>query len=216
MISVPHIETINSIAWTPWAVLLLALLLGLTEWTHQGYVGSCLRSVFSAPERRYEDSPKILTRFFCVMFCVGTFALSLCTVCYTDGRFSLVPFLLTGIVTLTVVGLRSMLVDITAWVFSFSGDLPAIRIHTWALWTITSVFLLSGVLLVIHIPALTGNKWLFGTLLVAYWAVVLWKMLRGYMRSMLSILYISVYFVTLEVLPVGALLLVAQKIVSNI
>ncbi|MBO7501800.1 MAG: DUF4271 domain-containing protein [Paludibacteraceae bacterium] len=216
MISVPHIETINSAVWIPWAVLLLTLLLGLTEWTHQGYIGSCLRSIFAAPERRYEDSPKILTRFFSVVFCVGTFALSMCTAYYTEGRFSLAPFLLTAIATLVVVGVRSLLVGVTAWVFSFSGDLSAIRIHTWALWVITSIFLLAGVLLVVHVPSLTGNRWLFGTLLAVYWVVVLWKIFRGYMRNVLSILYILIYFVTLEVLPVGGLLWMAQKIVTNI
>jgi len=188
----------------------------LAEWTHSGYIVDCFRSIFSAPERRYEDSPKILTRIFSSIFCIGIIAITLYIAYYKGGAFT--PITLIWIVGLVIAIylIKNALLAFTAYVFALGKDLVIIRSHRISIGVVMGMILLLGVMLKVHFPQAIESPWIFASILLIYWLIIFLKTLRGYMYKPLSFLYIVLYFFTLEVLPLAGLIFLSKKVILNV
>lgn len=212
----PHIETLYTLGWIPWAILLLGVNAYLTEWTHRGFMAGCWAVVPAVPVRRYEDSLKLLTKLFAWVFCLGTTAMGLYFVFNHRLLFRMDVWAFLALTVLAVVIVKEVLLLFVGYVFSWSSLMPTIRLHYRQMWVALSAVLWPICLLLSRIPEAIGYSWIYWVLLGVYELCILWKTIQIMYREAISLLYILLYFLTLEILPIGGILLLSSYIVEKL
>ncbi len=222
----PHILSPVSAPWVGWTMLGLLFLAVLGELTQQGGVLRSYTMVFQKVERTYHDPHRNAVGQLCIdLFRIGTFALALYLFCYAGGSLSLgTPQVQTTsggafrfsqylIVLLVVLGVDVVKYTLTLWVnytFQISRQVSLIAVHYNSLWTVinSAFYLLLLVLLKVDNSAVIF--WGFVALCIAAWLLIGVKWVRVFYSGPASLLYILLYLLTLEVLPLLAMVGLAE------
>lgn len=201
-----------SAGWTPW--LLLLLLMGWVTVYALNPVAfvDCFVSVVADMERRYTDAAKswglivlslvlrmctLALAIFCFIY-IYSYRLDLAGV---ELPFSLSDYLCVLLVISVVYAIKSLLEWLLNIVFCFTPRTMVIYQHYANLFTVVSLLLFPILLFTINFayPKVIGAC----LLLVAgvYMLVMMIKMCRIYLHSLRALLYILLYLVTVEILP---------------
>ncbi len=222
---VPHILSPETAPWVSWTMLGLLLFAVLAELTQQGVLLGSFAMVFQKVERTYHDPHRNAMGQFCInVFRMGTFALALYLFCYmgetlqlghwqvqfiSDGAFRFGKYL---VVLLVVFGMNMLKYLLTLWVnytFQISQRVGLIATHYDSLWTvINSAFYL---LLLVLLPVDSAEVIFWGFVVLCAVALLLIgaKWLRVFYSGPASLLYMLLYLLTLEVLPLCAMVVLA-------
>ncbi len=226
---VPHILSPETAPWVSWTLLGLLLLGVLSELIQPGVLLGSFAMVFQKVERTYHDPHRNAMGQLCInLFRMGTFALAVYLFCYVGGmlqvghwqvefvsdqEFRFSKYLL---VLLVVFGVDTLKYLLTLWVnytFQISRRFALITMHYDSLWTV----ICSGffVMLLLLIPV--------DNTAVVFWSTIVWcgvaillilfKWVRVFYSGPASLLYILLYVLTLEVLPIVAIAVCAAIIV---
>lgn len=226
---VPHILSPESAPWVSWTMLFLLVFAVLSELLQPGVLLGSFAMLFSKVERTYHDPHRNIPGQLCInVFRIGTFALALYLFCYVGGSLHIggweVQFLTDKtflfrkylLVLLVVFGVDTMKYLLTLWVnytFQISRRFTLISLHYNSLWTVinSAFYLLLLVLLPIDSPTIIF--WGFWTLCIVALLLIGIKWLRVFYTGLPSLLYIALYLLTLEVLPILVMIACAEQVV---
>lgn len=210
-------------------MLFLLVFAVLSELLQPGVLLGSFAMLFSKVERTYHDPHRNMPGRLCInVFRIGTFALALYLFCYVGGSLHIghweVQFLTDKtflfrkylLVLLVVFGVDTMKYLLTLWVnytFQISRRFTLISLHYNSLWTVinSAFYLLLLVLLPIDSPTIIF--WGFWTLCIVALLLIGIKWLRVFYTGLPSLLYIALYLLTLEVLPILVMIACAEQVV---
>jgi hypothetical protein len=210
----PHISSLWSAAWLPWVLLLCGVLLIGVLISNPRCISDSFSSLFSGLERRYTDTSGVLAMSGLRIFCIAVSALAAEVCLYRGGDFPVRAWLVLLAVVLAVWTGKMLLRKYAAYVFSFESWLRPWREYMRSLWAAVSVVLYVAVAVAALVPVRWLSITLVGAAAALYFVSLSTRLLRTYLISPLSLFYIVIYIITLEVLPLSAVLYAAGRLTS--
>ena len=222
---VPHILSVYANAWTGWVMLALLLLLVLNHSPQCSLIGS-VKNVFSHAERVYGAQSRAWGSEVCEwLFRIGVLAMAVWILAIGNGRLDMgygrlaigngamgyakVLALVLGVYIVQRLVLRGV-----GYVFVSRKQLSAAMEQYNAICSAACVCLYPIVLVVMNVPAAHLAQILCGAVLVAFVGMIVWKSIRLFYTNILSLLYILLYIIFLEIMPIMVIFSVAKLIIS--
>ena len=222
---VPHILSVYANAWTGWVMLALLLLLVLNRSAGMGVIGS-LRSVFSQSERVYGAQSRAWGSEVCEwLFRIGVLAMAVWILAIGNGRLDMgygrlaigngaMGYAKVLALVLAVYVVQRLVLRGVGYVFVSRKQLSAAMEQYNAICSAACVCLYPIVLVVMNVPAAHLAQILCGAVLVAFVGMIVWKSIRLFYTNILSLLYILLYIIFLEIMPIMVIFSVAKLIIS--
>lgn len=209
-----HISSPLSESWVYWILLLFFVLVAVNRSVRESVVVA-LRNSFSHSERVYGgQSQNILAISTAWIFRVGVLAMAIYILLYTSEQFTFMAYTkILGVVALIEV-IRHILLLGVGWVFLSNnqlangiGQLEIVR-------NVVCVLLLPVLLLLIRLNYPMLHFILLGIIGLAFTVLVIAKSTLLFYKNILSIFYILLYFIYLEIIPVAGMVLWTKHILQ--
>ena len=209
-----HISSPLSESWVYWILLLFFVLVAVNRSVRDSVVVA-LRNSFSHSERVYGgQSQNILAISTAWIFRVGVLAMAIYILLYTSEQFTFMAYTkILGVVALIEV-IRHILLLGVGWVFLSNnqlangiGQLEIVR-------NVVCVLLLPVLLLLIRLNYPMLHFILLGIIGLAFTVLVIVKSTLLFYKNILSIFYIFLYFIYLEIIPVAGMVLWTKHILQ--
>ena len=215
---VPHILSVYANAWTGWVMLALLLLLVLNHSPQYSLIGS-VKSVFSHAERVYGAQSRAWGSEVCEwLFRIGVLAMAVWILAIGNGRLAIgngaMGYAKVLGVVLGVYIVQRLVLRGVGHVFVSRKQLSAAMEQYNAICSAACVCLYPIVLVVMNVPAAHLAQILCGAVLVAFVGMIVWKSIRLFYTNILSLLYILLYIIFLEIMPIMVIFSVAKLIIS--
>ncbi len=200
-----HITTLYSSAAVAWLFLgLLMCALGAYV-AYPPYWKDCLTAVFSKIMRRYTDTAKWQPIILSHLFLIGTLSLSFSIALYQVNMP--LGYMMTGMAI--IIGLwlllRLLIARWLGYIFSIPHEAGAIQEDSVSLMMVGSILLYLICCLEILFPNPALTHVLFGIVVCLYVVAMGIKVFISYVRSLQTLVYVLLYIVTFEIIPLGAL-----------
>jgi hypothetical protein len=206
-------------------MLALLLLLVLNHSPQYSLIGS-VKNVFSHAERVYGAQSRAWGSEVCEwLFRIGVLAMAVWVLVIGNGRLDMgygrlalgngamgyakVLALVLGVYIVQRLVLRGV-----GYVFVSRKQLSAAMEQYNAICSAACVCLYPIVLVVMNVPAAHLAQILCGAVLVAFVGMIVWKSIRLFYTNILSLLYILLYIIFLEIMPIMVIFSVAKLIIS--
>lgn len=212
---VDRISSPMSESWTAWILLLLLLLIGWAIQRQPTLIRVAWKTTVSKSERSYSDAAlDALALVMVSLFRLGTVALAFDVLFFNGVAFVFTDYLWTLLILLGAETIKAMM----AWFVNFTFHLPMpfgmSYIHYTNLWLLTCIPLWCFCCVCVYwaSPLLTNvlMSVAAGILLLS----LVWKGIRSYMNQLTSLLYVLLYVLTVEVVPMLAVALIVKYIVA--
>ena len=209
-----HISSPISESWVYWILLLFFVLVAVNRSVRDS-VMVALRNSFSHSERVYGgQSQNILAISTAWIFRVGVLAMAIYILLYTSEQFTFMAYTkILGVVALIEV-IRHILLLGVGWVFLSNnqlangiGQLELVR-------NVVCVLLLPVLLLLIRLNYPMLHFILLGIIGLAFTVLVIAKSTLLFYKNILSIFYILLYFIYLEIIPVAGMVIWTKHILQ--
>ena len=209
-----HISSPISESWVYWILLLFFVLVAVNRSVRESVVVA-LRNSFSHSERVYGgQSQNILAISTAWIFRVGVLAMAIYILLYTSEQFTFMAYTkILGVVALIEV-IRHILLLGVGWVFLSNnqlangiGQLELVR-------NVVCVLLLPVLLLLIRLNYPMLHFILLGIIGLVFTVLVIAKSTLLFYKNILSIFYIFLYFIYLEIIPVAGMVLWTKHILQ--
>ena len=214
---IAHMISPLTAPWCGWTMLVLMLFAILSEWLQPGVISQATASLTVRMERTYKEAPtNFLAQTLITLFRLGTLALGLCLCFGLDGHFSFVGFIAVCSIIFGVTLVKmlcNVLVDYTFQLSRVYGDAYE---HYSNIFTLAMVALYPLLLIFLHIGSQAATRWLMGIMAVLFFVLWLYRSARQYIRTPQAILYLLIYMLTLEFLPMAGIIVLSAKTISNI
>ena len=200
---IPLISSPVSEVWTSWMLLALLLLAVLANVSQPGVVVSSFSTIFAKPDRSYADTQRTgIGQISLHMFHIGTLSMAYYLFAYTAGGFTITRFGVIVLFITMVYGLKVLLMWLVQYTFQLQKYCPNAETHYTNLVTVWCCAMYPLLLLMQNMGTGRGLQWLTGLTAAMFVLLVLVKWCRAYMNSPLTLLYILLSVMTLEVLPI--------------
>lgn len=222
---VPHILSVYANAWTGWVMLALLLLLVLNHSPQYSLIGS-VKNVFSHAERVYGAQSRAWGSEVCEwLFRIGVLAMAVWILAIGNGRLDMgygrlaigngaMGYANVLALVLVVYIVQRLVLRGVGYVFVSRKHLSAAVEQYNAICSAACVCLYPIVLVVMNVPAAHLAQILCGAVLVAFVGMIVWKSIRLFYTNILSLLYILLYIIFLEIMPIMVIFSVAKLIIS--
>lgn len=215
---VPHILSVYANAWTGWVMLALLLLLVLNHSPQYSLIGS-VKNVFSHAERVYGAQSRAWGSEVCEwLFRIGVLAMAVWVLVIGYGRLAIgngaMGYAKVLALVLAVYVVQRLVLRGVGYVFVSRKQLSAAMEQYNAICSAACVCLYPIVLVVMNVPAAHLAQILCGAVLVAFVGMIVWKSIRLFYTNILSLLYILLYIIFLEIMPIMVIFSVAKLIIS--
>lgn len=215
---VPHILSVYANAWTGWVMLALLLLLVLNHTPQYSLIGS-VKNVFSHAERVYASQSRAWGSEVCEwLFRIGVLAMAVWVLVIGNGRLAIgngaMGYAKVLALVLAVYVVQRLVLRGVGHVFVSRKQLSAAMEQYNAICSAACVCLYPIVLVVMNVPAAHLAQILCGAVLVAFVGMIVWKSIRLFYTNILSLLYILLYIIFLEIMPIMVIFSVAKLIIS--
>ena len=196
--------------------MLFLLLCGvLAEMVQRGLLVQAFTTIFSKVERSYGDVQQNLMEELIVnIFRIGTFAMALYLYAYRAGDFRFTTYMLVVAWVLGIDVIKLAASTLVNYTFRISKRFTLISTHYNNLWTVICCGFYVALLFLINIDNAKVTKWLLFALAVAAIVLILIKWIRIFYTDLRSLLYIALYILTLEILPMLVLIVGTGYIVD--
>ncbi len=214
---ISHIISPLSAAWCGWTMLFLFLCAILSEYLQPGIISQSGSSLIVRTERTYKDAPtNLLGQTLVTIFRIGTLAMALCFCFYPLGTFGFATYAAVCGLIIAVLLVKMVCNIILDYTFMLSRRFAAVYEHYANISTIAVCILYPALLVVLRIDNPVVGQWLLGIVTALF--VIMWtyRAIRTFIISPISILYLTLYICTLELLPLAMLLYLSQKTISAI
>lgn len=213
---VEHISSVYANGWTGWVLLALLLLLLLNRSARMGVIGS-VRSVFSQSERVYASQSRAWGSELCeYVFRLGVVSMAVWVLAIGDERLAMsngaMGYVKVFGWVLGVYVVQRLLMRGVGYVFVGSKQLDAAMEQYNGICRMVCVCLYPIVLLLTNVQVGYLAQILCGGVVLLYMVCVWWKSMRLFYANVLSLLYILIYIVFLEIMPMVLIFTVAKNI----
>ena len=220
---VPHISSIYANAWTGWVLLALLLLLVINRSARVGVIGS-VRSVFSQSERVYASQSRAWGSELCeYAFRLGVLAMAVWVLVIGDGRLDMgdgqldigngaMGYAKVFALVLGVYVAQRLLMRGVGHVFVANKQLDAAMEQYNGICSMAYVCLYPILLVLTNVHIAYLAQILCGGVLLLFVLCVLWKSIRLFYTNVLSLMYILIYIVFLEIMPIMVIFSVTKNI----
>lgn len=213
----PFVERISSPLsepWCTWVLFLLALILGWAIQRQPALLRIAWQSSLARTGRNYSDAAvDTLTLVLTLVFRLGCVALTLDTLFYDGEQFAFVDFVWTALLLLSIELVRMLLSALVGYTFDLPFSFQLGYIQYTYLWLLTSLPLL----IIDAICIYAGTHGLTYVLLamVAFFMLTAMtiKSVRTCMTHWASLLYILLYILSLEVIPMLAAAWIVREVI---
>lgn len=189
--------------------MLFLLFVGVLMYLRQPTIlKDAFHSLYSKLDRTYSDtSSDLLTKLLLFIFSSGTLAMCIYILFFRTGHFSFLSYLMIEVCIALAQVIRTMMTLLLGYVFMLRRKMDSPRSYYTGLWVITSSALYITALIMINVywPIFCGI--ILGLLFINHFAIILWKLYRVFGSDLMSLFYILLYTITLEVLPLLAIAL---------
>ena len=201
-----HIISPWSAPWCGWIILALLVCAVLSGFMQPGIISQAHTSLLAQTDRTYKDSPMNLWgQVFITLFRLGTIALAVSMCLYTGGTFGFGSFALIGGLTVAVLLVKMAGTALVDYTFQISRRfMPSYNQYS-DITTIAVCLLYPGMLIVLRIGGTVALKWLLAGVAALFVLLITYRFMRNYMVSLRAVVYVILYVMTLEVVPMGAL-----------
>ena len=192
----------------------LIICLLFAEWQRPGCVASAFRTTFSRLERMYGDSAtSVVGSIFLNIFRIGTLALAV-YMGTRDGNSGILArgYLFVLLLLLSVIMVKMFLGWLVSYTFELRRAKDVYLSHYDNLWTVLSILLYPLLLLYIHLSDNTVIPWLLLSIGAMFVLVVFVKMVMHFYRGAQTALYLALYMMTLEILPLAVIVYGAMQL----
>ena len=209
-----HISSPISESWVYWILLLFFVLVAVNRSVRDSVVVA-LRNSFSHSERVYGgQSQNILAISTAWIFRVGVLAMAIYVLSYTSEQFTFMAYTkILGVVALIEV-IRHILLLGVGWVFLANNQLANSIGQLEIVRNVVCVLLLPELLLLIRLNYPMLHFILLGIIGLAFTVLVIAKSTLLFYKNILSIFYIFLYFIYLEIIPVAGMVLWTKHILQ--
>ena len=206
-----------SAPWCGWIMLGLLVCAIVSEYFQPGAITQSVDSLRIRTERSYKDAP---TNFFgqvlLNMFRLGTLAMLLCMCFSVEGQFSFVAYLAVNAVIVGVMVVK-MLCNVTVdYTFQLTRRFGGAYEHYSNIATMVGLLLWPTLLVLLHVGNTAVNRWALGIAAILFFALWAYRSAAQYIKSPMAVLYVLVYWATLELLPMAALVYLSEKTITTI
>lgn len=201
-------------SWYNWMMLTALVVLAFAQILHPRLCQHCFESTISTFERSYSNVSSFSALFLAFVFQLIMVSLSICQ-CWGGRMVSYGQF---GMIVLIVLALNIVLIGLSvmvSYVFDIQTEF-AIQMEQYiSLGTAMCIVGYPFVLLAMNGILENVFPVIFGILMGIYGLAMILKLVRFYLRKLLSIVYILLFVVTLIVLPWGMVLTLSKMILLS-
>ncbi|MBQ2540783.1 MAG: DUF4271 domain-containing protein [Paludibacteraceae bacterium] len=214
--SIPLISSPISEPWTAWILLLLLLLAGMANVLQPGMVVNSFTTIFTKPERQYTDAPRTALGQICLqLFQLGTLGMAYYLFCFQTGDFSIARYGVILIVTGAVYATKVLMMLLVDYTFQLRKKCATIGIH-YANLLCVFCCALYPILLLMHQYGATKTLQVILLLLTVFFIVLVTvKYCRAYLIKPMALVYILLFVLTVDVLPLLAAYFGTEYILSQ-
>ncbi len=206
MDKLPLISSPISEAWPSWLMVGLLFCMVAAEVLQPDTIRTSFRTTFSRMQRMYGDSAVNFWGAVALnLFRVGIVALTLYLACYAQGEFAFRTFVLAVLIVFAFVAVKSLFTWLVSYTFDLKRDTALYMPQYSNLWTALCIVLYPILLLTINIGHNNIMKWVFAAIAALFCIDVVIKLVQHFYNGLGSIGYILLYTLTLEVIPITAM-----------
>ncbi len=210
-----HFHTLLSAPWSAWTMLGLLLFAFLAEFFQPGVITQAPSSVFARTDRVYKEAQANFPgQLFITIFRIGVLSMAMCACFCTLNHTPFSAFWaicgLVVVIFLIKTGVNSLL-DYT---FSLSRRFGKGHEAYSDLITITTVVIYPILLILLHTHSTVASVWTAGIMAVLFIAAWLYRCIRTYLVSPAALLYLIIYTITMEFLPIVLLFYLSEKTIA--
>lgn len=216
MNSVLRISSPLSEPWVGWTMLFLLLCFAIINSREKDLFRSFFHGFMTQMERNYGDSaPDVITAVTMHIFKVGVLAFVAYAGMNVGGEFSLVGY---GIVVACVVGivlLKRLAIRVMVFVFELHRRAVLPMDFYNRLWLLLCIVLYPLMLVLVYFDAMMLLRIFTYILLGVYLVLLIVKCSRTCFVKPISVVYIFLYVLTVEVLPIVSMIGVMNKMICS-
>lgn len=203
MTILPHITSIYASPWVAWVLFVLLVLIVLNPALRLNLLVG-FQSMFSQSERVYTSHSRAWGSEICShLFRLGVVAMGILLVlCPTQDIVFMMFMKILGIVFLVYL-FQQMLLQLVGHVFLSRTHMDSALEQHGGIYTMTCVCVYPILIVLINLPTSGLAQILCCSLIVVFVVLLLWKSIRLFYKDILSVLYILLYILCLEILPLG-------------
>ena len=217
MEGIAHIISSYNASWSGWVMLFLLLFAIVGEYMQPGIITQAYQSLRPRIERVYKDAPNnILSQILITFFRIGTLAMALCLCFAEEATFSFAAFAAVSGLIVAVLMVKMLCNALVDYTFILSRRFMPIYEHYANIFTLTTCILYPCLLVLLRVGNEMAVRWVLGIVTIFFVTLWIYRSARTFIQSPLAIIYFLLYIVTLEVLPIGALLYFASKTITLI
>ncbi|MBR1878523.1 MAG: DUF4271 domain-containing protein [Paludibacteraceae bacterium] len=205
---IEHIVSLYNASWYGWTLLLLGICAVLSEVFQPGVMTGITGTVFARSERMYKRTPDNFPgQLSSTIFQIGTLALMLVMIWRDRFDSAANGIALYGIAAAMIVAVllvKTALNGLIDYTFQLKAS-AEVSTHMAGITMLVCLGLYAAALVLPLAHSVVVNRWVAGALGIVYLALTTYRMVLVFMSGAKSILYILMYVMTLEVLPIGVL-----------
>ena len=216
MEGIAHILTSVSAGWCGWTMLGLLLCVIISEALQPGAVtGAWMIFQAQSSNRAYKAAPdNFMGQLLVAIFRIGSLAMALCLCFDTGASFTFVKFAIAFGVILVAFCIKMLCNQWMDYTFMLSRRFEDIYVQYGHIVTLLAIVLYIGSMILIHVSNPIAARWVLGIAVCLFELMLIYRSVQVFYSSLLSVLYLLLYIITLEALPLGAVWYVASLIIS--
>lgn len=189
----------------------------LSEYFQPGIISQAPASLRVRTNRLYKNAPVNSVGQTCInIFRLGTVAMLLCLCFGAQGNFSFLTYLAINALILAVMVVKMIGNVLLDYTFSLSRRFGAVYEHYANIVTLVCLLLWPAILILLHVDCLAAYRWTAGIAAVLFIALWVYRSAAQYITSPVALLYLLLYWCTLELLPMAALVYLSEKTITII
>ena len=207
-------------SWVFLSYFVLIAMVYIATRLNQGTVAISFRTLYSAKERDsifYIGSADIRSQILITLFCIGMIALNVQLAVFQSGTFRITDMLLICLLVVAVFILQYTINRMLAYVFFDGGVFQVAIQHYERLIIATATILMPITIITIYTsatyPALANS--LYWLVAIFFFGTLTFKIFRLFFNKILDSVYILLYLLLVEIVPLASMIYVAQMIVSK-
>ena len=195
-------------------MLVLGFCAVMGEVFQPGVISSASESLFAHANRTYKQAPDNFPgQMLLTLFRIGIPALALCL--FLDVH-SLAAYGVAAAMMVAMMVVKRLCDRVLDYTFHLRVAAGGVRTHYANIGTLSSMMLYVCLLVLLQTGSVTANRWTIGICALLFVGMVAYRLARIYVTDAKAILYVGIYILTLEVLPLGALVVLTSQMTTNL
>ncbi len=200
-----HISSLYTSYTLPWLLFFLLVCVIFISLSRPHFWKDCLTACISKMERRYTMPVQWLPQTITILFTVCSLSMAIWVYFYNEGelRWNILGMILLGVSVWLI--LHNVMTALLGYIFSMPRDAQKVNNDSTLIITTVSILCFLLCSMATAFPMQNAYRGILFGCFALYIVCLLVKLSVTYMRSLRSMLYIVLYILTLEVIPISGI-----------